>query len=58
MLALSLCYSANVGGTATIIGTPGNLVFMETLDSSFKDHPVTFISWMAFALPQVKEFLG
>ncbi len=52
MLAMALAYSANVGGTGTIIGTPGNLVFMEAMDSSFSDHPVTFVTWIAFAMPQ------
>ncbi len=51
MLALSICYSANVGGTATIIGSTPNLAFVEYLDA-FPDNPVSFGTYMGFAVPQ------
>ena len=52
MLLLSVAYSANVGGTGTIIGTPPNLILMEFM-SRFSDHPLNFGSWVMFALPDV-----
>ena len=52
LFALSIAFSANVGGTGTIIGTPPNLVLMEYLDD-FDGQPLAFASWMGFAMPQV-----
>ena len=53
MMYLSIAYSANVGGTGTIIGTPPNLIFMEFLTSQYPNHPLNFGSWMLFSLPNV-----
>ena len=50
---LSIAYSANVGGTGTLIGTPPNLILMEFLTSQYPDHPLNFGSWMLFSLPNV-----
>lgn len=52
LFALSIAFSANVGGTGTIIGTPPNLVLMEYL-ADFEGQPLAFASWMGFAMPQV-----
>ena len=54
---ISICYSANIGGTGTIIGTPPNLILMEFM-SRFSDHPLNFGSWMMFSLPEVFLNLG
>ena len=48
----SIAYSANVGGTGTIIGTPPNLILMEFM-TRFTDHPLNFGSWIMFTLPDV-----
>ena len=53
MMYLSIAYSANVGGTGTLIGTPPNLILMEILTSQYPDHPLNFGSWMLFSLPNV-----
>ena len=53
MMYLSIAYSANVGGTGTLIGTPPNLILMEFLTSQYPDHPLNFGSWMLFSLPNV-----
>lgn len=50
MMSLSICYAANLGGTATIIGTAPNLILIENLED-FPDQPLTFLSWMGFAIP-------
>lgn len=51
MLAMSVCMAANIGGTGTTIGTGPNLVLLGNLDDNFKGHPLSFGSWMAFAVP-------
>ena len=52
-----MAYSANVGGTGTIIGTPPNLILMDFM-TSYTGHPLTFSSWMMFTLPDVLVNLG
>ena len=52
MLAMAVCISANIGGTATIIGAAPNVVCITNMDY-FEDHPLTFTAWMGFALPAV-----
>ena len=47
-----MAYSANIGGTGTIIGTPPNLILMDFL-STYSGHPLNFGSWMIFSLPEV-----
>ena len=50
----SVAYSANVGGTGTLIGTPPNLILMELLETRYPGgHPLTFGGWMVFSLPDV-----
>ena len=54
MLCMSVCMAANVGGTGTIIGTGPNLVAIGILTDTFGPHqPMTFTTWLAFAVPQV-----
>lgn len=54
MLCMSVCMSANVGGTGTIIGTGPNLVAVEILKQNFGSaQPMTFTLWLAFAFPQL-----
>ena len=49
-IMLGIAYAANIGGTATLVGTPPNLAFQkEVLDSFGRD--ITFLSWMAVGLP-------
>ena len=41
MMMLAVAFSANIGGTATLIGTPPNLIMYEYL-GAYPGHPVTF----------------
>lgn len=57
-LLLGIAYSASIGGTATLVGTPPNLVFASLFQTSFPDGPVpSFGKWMAFAAPLSLAFL-
>ena len=57
-LMLSIAYSASIGGTGTLIGTPPNMVFAGMLDTLFPDAPeVSFFEWLKVGLPLVVVFL-
>ncbi|MFQ5651945.1 MAG: SLC13 family permease [bacterium] len=49
-LMLSICYSASIGGMATLIGTPTNVVFSGIVRQLY-DVEVSFSQWMMFGLP-------
>ncbi len=49
-LFLGIAYSANIGGTATIIGTPPNVVFVGYVKEFF-DYEVEFSRWLLIGLP-------
>ncbi len=51
-LFLGLAYAASIGGTATLVGTPPNLVFAQIFKITFPQGPeISFSDWMIFALP-------
>ena len=55
---LGIAYSASIGGVATLIGTPTNLVFRKEWARNFADLPeITFAGWMALAAPLSAVFL-
>ena len=49
-LMLSIAYSASIGGVATLIGTPPNLVLAGILEKIYR-YEISFFQWMQFALP-------
>ncbi len=49
-LLLGLAFAANVGGTATIIGTPPNLVLAGVVGEKL-GYEIGFAQWLGFALP-------
>ncbi len=49
-LMLGIAYAANVGGVATLIGTPPNVVFKGILKTSYGIE-VSFLDWSLVALP-------
>lgn len=57
-LMLALAYSASIGGVATLIGTPPNVLFKAFYE---KEYPaaaeITFPGWMVIALPFSLTFL-
>lgn len=58
VLMLAIAYAASIGGIATLIGTPTNLVFTGALRNLFPSAPeVPFLRWMLIGIPLVVVFL-
>jgi sodium-dependent dicarboxylate transporter 2/3/5 len=58
VLMLAIAYAASLGGMATLVGTPTNLVFTGTVRKLFPAAPeVGFLQWMAVGLPLLALFL-
>ena len=52
VLMLSIAYGANIGGIATLVGTPPNIVFISSAASLYPDLPeIGFLQWTTMALP-------
>ncbi len=49
-LMLAIAYSASIGGFATLIGTPPNLVLAGVLETTY-GVKISFMDWMKFGLP-------
>lgn len=51
-IMLGIAYAADIGGMATLIGTPPNMVFMEMYHELFPNLPsIGFTQWMLMGLP-------
>ena len=55
-LMLGIAYAANIGGVATIVGTPPNAVLVSILSESY-GYEISFLNWMLLALPFSLVFL-
>ncbi|RMH62759.1 MAG: DASS family sodium-coupled anion symporter [Calditrichaeota bacterium] len=49
-LMLSIAYAASIGGMATLIGTPTNVIF-SAMVKQLLNYEITFASWFVFAFP-------
>lgn len=49
-LMLAIAYSASIGGIATLIGTPPNLVFAGVIEELYQVE-ITFTQWIVYGLP-------
>jgi sodium-dependent dicarboxylate transporter 2/3/5 len=57
-LMLGLAYAASIGGVATLIGTPPNIVLAGVLTKLYPEAPpIGFLQWMAFGFPVAAVFL-
>ncbi|MDA3872904.1 MAG: SLC13 family permease [Kiritimatiellae bacterium] len=51
-LMLGIAYGCSIGGVATLVGTPPNLVLARVYESSFPmDEAITFGQWILFGFP-------
>ncbi len=51
-LLLGLAYSASIGGMATLVGTPTNMIFYRMFKETYPlSNEVSFFSWFITALP-------
>jgi solute carrier family 13 (sodium-dependent dicarboxylate transporter), member 2/3/5 len=52
ILLLGIAYSCSIGGVATLVGTPPNLVFARMINIIFPESPeIGFGQWMLLGLP-------
>jgi len=57
-LLLGVAYGATLGGIATLVGTPPNLVLIRIFEMHFPNAPeISFTQWIIFALPISVVFL-
>jgi len=52
VLMLVIAYASNIGGMATVIGTPPNVAFVAYIERKY-NYTVQFIDWMMLCLPLV-----
>ncbi|MEZ4775215.1 MAG: DASS family sodium-coupled anion symporter [Bacteroidia bacterium] len=57
VLMLGIAYSASIGGLATLVGTPTNLIFTGYVLEVYK-MDITFSQWIVFGLPVSVLLLG
>jgi sodium-dependent dicarboxylate transporter 2/3/5 len=50
VLMLGIGYAASIGGVATLIGTPPNVIFAGVMEKNY-GISISFTAWMGFALP-------
>ena len=50
VLMLAIAYSASIGGVATLIGTPPNLILAGVVEETF-GYEITFAQWFQFGFP-------
>jgi solute carrier family 13 (sodium-dependent dicarboxylate transporter), member 2/3/5 len=49
---IGLAYSATIGGMATIVGTPTNMIFTGYWETHYPERePITFLRWCIFGIP-------
>lgn len=49
-LMLAIAYSSSIGGIATLVGTPPNLVLASVVKTTY-NYEITFLQWFKFGFP-------
>jgi sodium-dependent dicarboxylate transporter 2/3/5 len=58
-LMLGIAYAASIGGVATLIGTPTNLILTQVYETQFpQSNPISFAGWFVMAMPLSVLFLA
>jgi solute carrier family 13 (sodium-dependent dicarboxylate transporter), member 2/3/5 len=57
VLMLVIAYASNIGGMATVIGTPPNVAFVGYIESKY-GYTVHFLSWMTLCTPLAMVLLA
>jgi sodium-dependent dicarboxylate transporter 2/3/5 len=50
-IMLAIAYASNIGGIATIIGTPPNVAYVGYIEKTYSTIHVNFINWMLICTP-------
>lgn len=51
-MMIAIAYSSTIGGIATLIGTPPNIIFLRMYKINFPNNPmIKFGEWMVFGVP-------
>lgn len=57
-LMLGIAYAASIGGIATLVGTPPNIVFVSAVARLYPEAPeISFVKWFIFGIVLVALFL-
>ena len=58
-LTLGIIYAANIGGIASLVGSPANALLLLALDSQrIAAESLTFLRWLVFGVPMALVLLG
>jgi sodium-dependent dicarboxylate transporter 2/3/5 len=57
VLMLVIAYASNIGGMATIIGTPPNVAFIAFIEKKY-NYTIQFVDWMLLCVPLVIVLLA
>ena len=50
-IMLAIAYAANIGGIATIIGTPPNVAYVGYIEKKYPGSHIDFVNWMMICTP-------
>ncbi|MBB3036214.1 SLC13 family permease [Hoyosella altamirensis] len=56
-LMLAIAFAATIGGLATLIGSPPNLILAGFIEETYSDITITFADWMKVGVPLAVVFL-
>ncbi len=50
-IMLAIAYASNIGGIATIIGTPPNVAYVGYIEKKYPGAQIDFVNWMLICVP-------